>query len=88
VTDEPAGPAPAPSPKIDTSVPHSARIWNYWPGGKDNYPWGGCATRYDRGQRQWSSGRGPRLRMVLIAKVLRASTTDGIARIWLSSSSS
>jgi O-methyltransferase involved in polyketide biosynthesis len=26
------------SPKIDTSVPHSARIWNYWLGGKDNYP--------------------------------------------------
>ncbi|MCP3767495.1 MULTISPECIES: SAM-dependent methyltransferase [unclassified Streptomyces] len=24
--------------KIDTSVPHSARIWNYWLGGKDNYP--------------------------------------------------
>src|SRR6266699_4887951 len=24
-------------PKIDTSVPHSARIWNYWLGGKDNY---------------------------------------------------
>ncbi|MDB1089423.1 SAM-dependent methyltransferase [Streptomyces sp. ACA25] len=23
--------------KIDTSVPHSARIWNYWLGGKDNY---------------------------------------------------
>jgi hypothetical protein len=22
---------------IDTSVPHSARIWNYWLGGKDNY---------------------------------------------------
>ncbi|MFI6284522.1 SAM-dependent methyltransferase [Streptomyces sp. NPDC051018] len=21
----------------DTSVPHSARIWNYWMGGKDNY---------------------------------------------------
>src|SRR5215471_17599817 len=38
VTDEPAGPAPTPSPKIDTSVPHSARIWNYWLGGKDNYP--------------------------------------------------
>jgi S-adenosyl methyltransferase len=31
-------PAPAPSPKIDTSVPHSARIWNYWLGGRDNYP--------------------------------------------------
>ena len=27
-----------PAPKIDTSVPHSARIWNYWLGGKDNYP--------------------------------------------------
>ena len=25
-------------PKIDTSVPHSARVWNYWLGGKDNYP--------------------------------------------------
>jgi hypothetical protein len=23
---------------IDDSVPHSARIWNYWIGGKDNYP--------------------------------------------------
>jgi hypothetical protein len=23
---------------IDDSVPHSARIWNYWMGGKDNYP--------------------------------------------------
>ncbi len=25
------------SPGIDTTVPHSARIWNYWLGGKDNY---------------------------------------------------
>jgi S-adenosyl methyltransferase len=25
-------------PKVDISVPHSARIWNYWLGGKDNYP--------------------------------------------------
>jgi O-methyltransferase involved in polyketide biosynthesis len=24
-------------PEIDASVPHSARIWNYWLGGKDNY---------------------------------------------------
>ncbi|MFI8187483.1 SAM-dependent methyltransferase [Streptomyces sp. NPDC085946] len=24
--------------QIDTSVPHSARIWNHWLGGKDNYP--------------------------------------------------
>jgi hypothetical protein len=30
--------SPAPPPGIDTSVPHSARIWNYWLGGKDNYP--------------------------------------------------
>ncbi|MFI0350202.1 SAM-dependent methyltransferase [Actinomadura sp. 9N407] len=25
------------SAEIDTTVPHSARIWNYWLGGKDNY---------------------------------------------------
>jgi hypothetical protein len=25
------------SARLDTSVPHSARIWNYWLGGKDNY---------------------------------------------------
>jgi hypothetical protein len=25
-------------PKIDITVPHSARVWNYWLGGKDNYP--------------------------------------------------
>jgi len=30
--------APGQQPQIDTSVPHSARIWNYWLGGKDNYP--------------------------------------------------
>jgi hypothetical protein len=35
----PGAPAPgAPPAEIDTSVPHSARIWNYWLGGKDNYP--------------------------------------------------
>jgi hypothetical protein len=28
---------PAPSSKVDVTVPHSARIWNYWMGGKDNY---------------------------------------------------
>ena len=31
-------PVPPPAPKIDTTLPHSARIWNYWLGGKDNYP--------------------------------------------------
>jgi len=33
-----SGPGEQPLPKIDTTVPHSARIWNYWLGGKDNYP--------------------------------------------------
>jgi hypothetical protein len=33
----PSGQGTAP-PEIDTSVPHSARVWNYWLGGKDNYP--------------------------------------------------
>lgn len=32
------GAADAPEPRdIDASVPHSARIWNYWLGGKDNF---------------------------------------------------
>ncbi|GAA5169677.1 SAM-dependent methyltransferase [Pseudonocardia eucalypti] len=26
------------TPAINFDVPHSARIWNYWLGGKDNYP--------------------------------------------------
>jgi O-methyltransferase involved in polyketide biosynthesis len=28
----------SPSPEPDTSVPQSARIWNYWLGGTDNFP--------------------------------------------------
>jgi hypothetical protein len=24
--------------RVDMTVPHSARIWNYWMGGKDNFP--------------------------------------------------
>jgi hypothetical protein len=24
--------------RTDTTRPHTARIWNYWTGGKDNYP--------------------------------------------------
>ncbi|MBR8740800.1 SAM-dependent methyltransferase [Nocardiopsis sp. MG754419] len=31
-------PPEIPEAKIDTSIPHNARIWNYWLGGKDNYP--------------------------------------------------
>jgi len=38
VTDSFPPPGGEPSPKIDTTVPHSARIWNYWLGGKDHYP--------------------------------------------------
>jgi len=26
------------SPVVDITVPHSARVWNYWLGGKDYYP--------------------------------------------------
>jgi len=37
VPDSPSPDLP-PSPEIDTTVSHSARIWDYWLGGKDNYP--------------------------------------------------
>ena len=36
VSPTPGEPDPA-GTGIDTTVPHSARIWNYWLGGKDNY---------------------------------------------------
>jgi hypothetical protein len=39
VTDSSASPGQATEPpEIDTEVPNSARIWNYWLGGKDNFP--------------------------------------------------
>ncbi len=34
---EPEEPAGGGQTAIDTTVPHSARIWNYWLGGKDHY---------------------------------------------------
>jgi len=37
VTDIPPTGATEQPPKIDTTIAHSARIWNYWLGGKDNY---------------------------------------------------
>ena len=37
VTDSSSAPGQNP-PMLDISVPHSARVWNYWLGGKDNYP--------------------------------------------------
>ncbi|MBE1491741.1 O-methyltransferase involved in polyketide biosynthesis [Plantactinospora soyae] len=30
-------PAPGQASRIDTTIPHSARTWNYWLGGKDNF---------------------------------------------------
>ena len=37
MTDSSSAPGQNP-PKLDISVPHSARVWNYWLGGKDHYP--------------------------------------------------
>ncbi len=37
MTDSPSTPGQT-SPKIDITTAHTARIWNYWLGGKDNYP--------------------------------------------------
>ncbi|GAA3338120.1 SAM-dependent methyltransferase [Amorphoplanes nipponensis] len=36
MTEQPSA-AEEPSRVVDTGVPHSARIWNYWLGGKDNF---------------------------------------------------
>jgi hypothetical protein len=38
VTDDSFVPDLQSSPEIDTTVSHSARVWDYWLGGKDNYP--------------------------------------------------
>ena len=39
MTDSSPSPGQATEPpEIDTEVPNSARIWNYWLGGKDNFP--------------------------------------------------
>ncbi|HEX6523075.1 MAG TPA: SAM-dependent methyltransferase [Streptosporangiaceae bacterium] len=38
MTSSPQPPGPDTSPTINTAVSHSARIWNYWLGGKDHYP--------------------------------------------------
>ncbi|MEU4128528.1 SAM-dependent methyltransferase [Streptomyces wuyuanensis] len=36
MTEPPASPE-APRNRVNTAQPHTARIWNYWLGGKDNY---------------------------------------------------
>ncbi|MEU0569117.1 SAM-dependent methyltransferase [Nonomuraea sp. NPDC005983] len=38
MADESLLPDRAIPPRIDTTRPHQARVWNYWLGGKDNYP--------------------------------------------------
>ncbi|WP_328939553.1 SAM-dependent methyltransferase [Streptomyces tauricus] len=38
MTQDSSAPDGVASAHIDSTVPHSARIWNYWLGGKDNYP--------------------------------------------------
>ena len=38
MTQESSAPGMASPARIDATVPHSARIWNYWLGGRDNYP--------------------------------------------------
>jgi hypothetical protein len=37
VTSSASGSGEPPRPSFDPSVAHSARVWNYWLGGKDNY---------------------------------------------------
>jgi hypothetical protein len=37
MTDGPYNPRAESASKIQFDVPHAARIWNYWMGGKDNY---------------------------------------------------
>jgi hypothetical protein len=38
MTGSSATPSQEPIPELDSGVPHSARVWNYWLGGKDNFP--------------------------------------------------
>jgi len=38
VTDSTSPPSPEELPELNTGFPHTARVWNYWLGGKDNFP--------------------------------------------------
>jgi S-adenosyl methyltransferase len=38
VTDSPSSPGLEERPELNTGFPHTARVWNYWLGGKDNFP--------------------------------------------------
>lgn len=37
MTEDAGAPGDPAHPDIDTSIPHAARVWNYWLGGRDNY---------------------------------------------------
>jgi hypothetical protein len=37
VADDSSSPGAEQAPKLDSTVPQTARIWNYWLGGKDNF---------------------------------------------------
>ena len=38
MNDTPPSASPPPPPELNTNRPHTARVWNYWLGGKDNFP--------------------------------------------------
>jgi hypothetical protein len=38
MTDSSSIRSPEELPELNTGLPHSARVWNYWLGGKDNFP--------------------------------------------------
>jgi hypothetical protein len=38
MTDSSATPSQELISELNTGIPHSARVWNYWLGGKDNFP--------------------------------------------------
>jgi hypothetical protein len=38
VTDSSSSPGLEGQPELNTGFPHTARVWNYWLGGKDNFP--------------------------------------------------
>ena len=70
------------SSKLDTTVPHSARIWNYWLGGKDNYPADRqAATRTPRSSP--ASPTSPARRRYFLARVVRYLAADAGIRQFL-----
>ena len=38
MTDSSSASSPQEPPELNSGIPHSARVWNYWLGGKDNFP--------------------------------------------------